>query len=126
MTTCGLTTVLVFPRKMSSAQGWSWGCPQLPWQGGMSPVCKALPCHSQGPTQLTAPWRGSYCAVTKSSSSDHRITEWLKLAATSGNHLVQFPMLKQGHAHQVAQGHILWCFQYLQRWRLHSLSEQPV
>ena len=36
------------------------------------------------------------------------------------------PVLKQGHLEQVAQDCIQMAFQYLQGWRLHNLSGQPV
>jgi len=35
-------------------------------------------------------------------------------------------LLKQGHLEQVAHDHVQMAFEYLQRWRLHNLSEQPV
>jgi len=36
------------------------------------------------------------------------------------------PLPKQGQVDQVAQGHVPLGFEYLQGWRLHSLSVQPV
>ena len=36
------------------------------------------------------------------------------------------PLLKQGHLGQVASDHVQIAFEYLQGWRLHNLSGQPV
>lgn len=47
----------------------------------------------------------------------HRILEWLTLERTSGDQVVQQPLLKQWHLEPVAQGHIQTAFKYLQGWR---------
>jgi len=41
-------------------------------------------------------------------------------------HLVQLPLLKQGHLQQAAQDLVQAGLEYLQRKRLHSLPGQPV
>uniref|UniRef100_A0A8C0ES58 receptor protein-tyrosine kinase n=1 Tax=Bubo bubo TaxID=30461 RepID=A0A8C0ES58_BUBBB len=51
---------------------------------------------------------------------------WLRLERSSGGHLVQCPLLKQGHLELVAHNHIQTAFEYLQGWRLHNLPGQPV
>jgi len=38
----------------------------------------------------------------------------------------QTPLLKQGHVDPAAQEHVQMAFAYLQGWRLHHLSGQPV
>lgn len=43
----------------------------------------------------------------------HRLTEWLSLAETSANHLVQHPCSNQGLQKQVAQSHDQSGFEYL-------------
>ena len=47
-----------------------------------------------------------------------RITGWMTLAETSGDYLIHLPFSGQGHLQQVAQGHVLLTFVYLQVYRL--------
>jgi len=58
--------------------------------------------------------------------SVYRITDWLRLEGTSGCHLVQPPLLKQGHLEPVVQDHVQTAFEYVQRWRLYNLSGQSM
>lgn len=51
--------------------------------------------------------------------------ERLRLEGTSGDPLVQ-PLSKQGQEQQTAQGHVQSAVEYLQGWRFHNLSGQPV
>ena len=44
----------------------------------------------------------------------HRNTERLRLEGTSGGHIVQPALLKQGHLELVAQDHVQTAFEYLQ------------
>lgn len=53
-----------------------------------------------------------------------RITKYLSLRGTSKGHLVQAPCSKQGYLEQIAQGHVHFCFESLQRQRLLSLPRQ--
>ena len=48
------------------------------------------------------------------------------LEGTSGDHLVQTPLPKQGHLQQAAQDLVQVGFEYLQRRRLHNPCGQPV
>jgi len=57
------------------------------------------------------------------SYSEHRMVEvgrglWRPSGLTT--------LLKQGHLELVAQDHVHTAFEYLQGWRLHRLSGQPV
>jgi len=52
-----------------------------------------------------------------------RITEWLRLDGTSGSPTL---LLKQGHLELVVHDNVWIAFKYLQRGRLHNLSEQPM
>ena len=54
------------------------------------------------------------------------IADWLRLEGTSEGDLVQHPWLEQGHLEQFAQDHVQKAFEYLQGWRLHNLSGQPM
>lgn len=56
----------------------------------------------------------------------HRVTAQLSLEEAAGDRLVQIPCSEQGQWGQFAQGHVDSGFRYLQGWRLHSLSAQPV
>lgn len=47
-----------------------------------------------------------------SKAESQRTPEWL---GTSGDHVVQAPMLIQFHLEQVAQGHVQVVFEYLQK-----------
>ena len=40
--------------------------------------------------------------------------------------MVQPPLLKQGHPEPVAQDYVQMAVEYLQGWRLHNLSGQPI
>ena len=56
-------------------------------------------------------------------SQNHRLAEvgrdvWRSSGLT--------PLLKQGHLEMVAQDHAQMAFEYLQGWRLHNLTGQPV
>lgn len=54
-----------------------------------------------------------------------RITKWLRWDGTSGDCLVQPPLLKQGQPEQSALGSVLWSgFGYLHAQRLHNFPEQ--
>ena len=53
-----------------------------------------------------------------------RVTEGLRWEGTSGGHLVQPPLLKQGHLQPVDQDRVQTACEYLQGWRLYSLSGQ--
>lgn len=44
------------------------------------------------------------------------ITEWLRQEGTAGDQLVWFPLLKQGHLAQLAQGQVQWGLEYCQGW----------
>ena len=48
------------------------------------------------------------------------------MEASSGGHLIQPPLLRQGHSKPVAQNCGQTAFEYLQGGRLHNLSGQPV
>lgn len=50
----------------------------------------------------------------------------MRLKGTSGDHLVYPPCLKRRHVDQVAQGHVHLGFKYIQEWRLHNFSVQPI
>lgn len=56
---------------------------------------------------------------------NHRVREWLSLEGTSGDQLSNAP-LKQEHLKQVAQNHLKIAFKYLQEWKFHYLTGQPV
>ena len=58
-------------------------------------------------------------------SQSHSMAKYLKLAGTSGDHLVQ-PLLQQHQLQQVDKAYVMSDFEYLQGWRLHHLSGQPV
>jgi len=49
-----------------------------------------------------------------------------RIKGTSVGHLVQPPLLKQGHPEQAAQDLVQVGLEYLQRRRLHSPSGEPV
>jgi len=56
-------------------------------------------------------------------AQNHRLTEvgrdlWRSSGPT--------PLIKQGHLEPVVQDHVQTGFEYLQGWRLHSLSGKPV
>lgn len=51
-----------------------------------------------------------------------RITVWVRLAGSSGDCLIHLPISGQGHLQQVAQGNVLLSVEYLQGYRLQSLS----
>lgn len=55
-----------------------------------------------------------------------RVTAQMSLEEAAGDCLVQIPCSEQGQWGQRAQGHVDSGFRYLQGWRLHSLSAQPV
>ena len=55
-------------------------------------------------------------------SQNHTITEWLDLWRSCSPK----PLLKQGHPEPVAQDRVQTAFEYIQGWRLHNLSGQPV
>jgi len=57
------------------------------------------------------------------SSQNHRIVVFGRDLWTSSGPI---PLLKQGHLEPVARDHVQVAFEYLQGWRLHSLSLQPV
>lgn len=42
-----------------------------------------------------------------------------------GDHVVQHPGSKQGQLEWVAKGYVFLSFEYLQEWKLHSVSGQP-
>jgi len=50
-----------------------------------------------------------------------KLMGWLRLEGTTGGHLVEPPLLKQGQLEQVAQDHVQTAFEYLRGWRVHSL-----
>lgn len=56
----------------------------------------------------------------------HRHTGWLRLAETSGNHLVQHPCANQGRLEQVAQSHGQAGFECPKGWRLYNSYGQSV
>lgn len=56
---------------------------------------------------------------------DKRLRESLRLAGTSGHHLVQPHCSKQAQSQLVAQGHAHSNFYYFPGWRLLNLSWQP-
>jgi len=57
------------------------------------------------------------------SSQNHRMAD---SGGTSGSHPIQDPWLMQGYLETVAQDHVQTAFEYLQGWRLHNLSRQPM
>lgn len=56
----------------------------------------------------------------------HRLTQQLRLAGTSRGQPIQPPLLRQCQLEQGAQDHVHLGFEYLHRWRHHSLSQQLV
>lgn len=58
-------------------------------------------------------------------SQSHSMAKYLKLAGTSGDHLVQ-PLPQHHQLQQVDKACALSDFEYLQGWRLRHLSGQPV
>lgn len=56
----------------------------------------------------------------------HTVIEWLRLEGTSGGHLVQPPLLKQGHLEWAAQGCVQLGFPLSPRMETPELPQEPV
>lgn len=73
-------------------------------------------------TQVSGdPWQ-----VRKDSSSGLLIAEWLKLARTSGGHLIQHPCSSRANLEMAFQDCVQTTFEYIQGEGLHNRFQQPV
>lgn len=68
-------------------------------------------------------WLASFCRDALPIFVQNR---WLKYRSTIEDHLVQLPLLKQGHLELVEQDHGQKTLQYIHKLRFHNLPGQPV
>lgn len=57
---------------------------------------------------------------------NHGITGFLRLEGIPGDCLVQQAYSEWSFINTVSPGHVQLGFEYIQKWRLHNFSEQPV